>query len=54
MVDIIEEKIKQSKKPVILGDVLYHGPRNPLPLEYNPLEVIKLLHNLYENNSRHY
>lgn len=33
---------------VILGDVLYHGPRNPLPLEYNPLEVIKLLNEYKE------
>ena len=28
---------------VILGDVLYHGARNPLPLEYNPKEVTSLL-----------
>ena len=27
----------------ILGDVLYHGARNPLPLEYNPKEVAQLL-----------
>jgi len=28
---------------VILGDLYYHGPRNPLPEEYNPKEVsIKL------------
>jgi len=23
----------------LLGDELYHGPRNPLPAEYNPIEV---------------
>lgn len=28
---------------VILGDELYHGARNPLPLEYNPQGVSKLL-----------
>lgn len=28
---------------VILGDSLYHGPRNPLPKEYNPKEVAILL-----------
>lgn len=28
---------------VLLGDILYHGPRNPLPLEYNPKEVALLL-----------
>lgn len=27
----------------ILGDVLYHGPRNDLPTEYNPKRVIELL-----------
>lgn len=31
---------------VILGDELYHGPRNPLPLEYNPQEVINLLNGI--------
>lgn len=28
---------------LILGDELYHGPRNPLPLEYNPKEVAEIL-----------
>jgi len=28
---------------VILGDELYHGPRNPLPRDYNPKEVAALL-----------
>lgn len=28
---------------VILGDHLYHGARNPLPIDYNPREVAKLL-----------
>ena len=36
----IEEK---GETLVILGDILYHGPRNPLPLEYNPKEVANLL-----------
>ena len=31
---------------VILGDILYHGPRNDLPVEYNPREVIEILNNL--------
>ncbi len=30
---------------VLLGDVMYHGPRNPLPEDYNPGEVAKLLNN---------
>ena len=33
---------------IILGDLLYHGPRNPLPRDYNPKEVAELL-NKYKN-----
>lgn len=40
-----EEKADQM---VILGDVLYHGPRNPLPKDYAPAEVVDLL-NPYKN-----
>lgn len=28
---------------IILGDLLYHGPRNPLPMNYNPVEVLNKL-----------
>lgn len=28
---------------VLLGDILYHGPRNDLPLEYAPKKVIEAL-----------
>ncbi len=35
-------------KILLLGDILYHGPRNDLPDAYNPKEVIKLLN---ENRS---
>ena len=28
---------------LLLGDLLYHGPRNDLPDEYNPREVIRML-----------
>ncbi len=28
---------------ILLGDILYHGPRNDLPKEYAPKEVIALL-----------
>jgi uncharacterized protein len=31
---------------VILGDELYHGARNPLPLEYSPKAVAELLNGL--------
>jgi hypothetical protein len=30
---------------VLLGDTLYHGPRNPLPKDYNPQAVASLLNN---------
>ncbi|MGN1189206.1 MAG: phosphodiesterase [Candidatus Ornithospirochaeta sp.] len=28
---------------ILLGDLLYHGPRNDLPLHYNPKKVIPIL-----------
>ena len=31
---------------LLLGDILYHGPRNDLPLEYEPKKVIKMLNEL--------
>lgn len=31
---------------LLLGDLLYHGPRNPLPEGYAPAEVAKLLNGL--------
>ena len=33
---------------ILLGDILYHGPRNDLPREYAPKEVITML-NAYKN-----
>lgn len=40
----ILEKIITDEKPnkiLFLGDLYYHGPRNPLPKEYAPMEVCK-------------
>lgn len=34
------------QKLLLLGDILYHGPRNDLPDEYAPKEVISLLNPL--------
>ncbi|MBQ4087891.1 MAG: phosphodiesterase [Clostridia bacterium] len=34
---------ESADKMLLLGDILYHGPRNDLPKEYNPKEVISLL-----------
>lgn len=33
---------------VVLGDLYYHGPRNELSLEYDPMEVLKVL-STYKN-----
>ena len=40
----------EAEKPerlVLLGDLLYHGPRNDLPEEYAPKEVIKILNSIH-------
>lgn len=30
---------EKADKLILLGDIYNHGPRNPLPNGYNPLEV---------------
>lgn len=42
----LEFKNGNYDKLLILGDVLYHGPRNDLPEGYNPKEVIKILNQI--------
>lgn len=37
-----------AERLLLLGDILYHGPRNDLPEEYAPKEVIELLNPLKE------
>lgn len=34
---------------VLLGDILYHGPRNQLPEEYDPAAVAAMLNSIYED-----
>lgn len=34
---------EQAERLLLLGDILYHGPRNDLPKDYNPKGVIALL-----------
>ena len=41
LMDVYEKE--EAKRMVLLGDVLYHGPRNDLPAEYAPKEVIRML-----------
>lgn len=44
ILDII--KNEKVNKLILLGDLYYHGPRNKLPEDYNPMEVSKLLNSL--------
>ena len=39
---------EQPDKLLLLGDLLYHGPRNDLPKGYAPKEAIELLNNIKE------
>lgn len=41
-------KTEQPDKLLLLGDILYHGPRNSLPEGYAPKEVITLLNHIKE------
>lgn len=40
---------EQADKLILLGDLLYHGPRNPLPRDYDPQAVAKLLNENKQN-----
>lgn len=37
---------ESADRLILLGDILYHGPRNELPQEYNPKEVAAMLNPL--------
>ena len=44
---LMDEIEKESPDRVILlGDLLYHGPRNDLPEDYAPKEVIAMLNGI--------
>ena len=40
---------EKADKLLLLGDILYHGPRNDLPKEYNPKKVIQMLNDIKED-----
>jgi len=40
---------EQPQKLILLGDLLYHGARNPLPKEYSTLAVAEILNGMKEN-----
>ncbi len=39
-------EIEGAKKLILLGDIYNHGPRNPLPKDYSPMEVSSLLNGI--------
>jgi putative phosphoesterase len=39
-------ELSGAKKLILLGDLLYHGPRNDLPKEYSPKKVIEILNSM--------
>ena len=41
LMELVEAE--QPDKLILLGDLLYHGPRNDLPQEYGPKQVIPML-----------
>lgn len=40
---------EHADRMLLLGDILYHGPRNDLPKEYAPKKVIELLNNMRQD-----
>lgn len=41
--------LEKPERLILLGDLLYHGPRNDLPDEYAPKKVIELLNSMKEH-----
>ncbi|SFL52099.1 hypothetical protein SAMN05216390_13910 [Lachnospiraceae bacterium KH1T2] len=46
--ELIAKNLKKEKadRLILLGDILYHGPRNDLPERYDPKACIKILNKL--------
>lgn len=40
---------EHADRLLLLGDILYHGPRNDLPKDYAPKEVLAMLNEMKEN-----
>ena len=47
LMEAIEEI--QPDRVALLGDLLYHGPRNDLPADYAPKRVIQMLNSIAES-----
>lgn len=39
-------KREEADRLILLGDLLYHGPRNALPRDYAPMEVAEMLNGI--------
>ena len=40
---------EKADKMLLLGDILYHGPRNDLPKDYEPKAVIEMLNSMKDD-----
>ena len=40
---LVRYKEEKAERLILLGDLLYHGPRNDLPKDYAPKKVIEML-----------
>lgn len=47
LMELIE--IEKPDKVILLGDLLYHGPRNDLPRDYVPKKVMPMLESIRDN-----
>lgn len=47
---LLKERMEeeQPQKLILLGDLLYHGARNPLPKEYSTLTVAEILNSIQD------
>ena len=43
---LTRHEAEKPEKLILLGDLLYHGPRNDLPQGYAPKKVIEMLNNI--------
>lgn len=42
-------KYEKPDRLILLGDILYHGPRNDLPKDYAPKKVIEMLNSISDS-----
>ena len=46
---LIAYEVEKADRMLLLGDILYHGPRNDLPRDYAPKEVIEMLNSFSDS-----